>query len=131
MEPSQNKIIRIPDKYNVLQRQKIGEDIVRLIRQRTQNGLDVNGNLFREYAPSYEKSGQPVDLRFSGNMMADLEVLSHGVGFITIGFIDPESNDKASWIQRPTGQKLGKQPIRNFVGISQTDLDLILSRYDN
>lgn len=131
MEPSQNSIIRIPEKYNANQRQRIGEDIVRFIRQRTQDGLDINGNFFREYAPTYEKSGQPVDLRFSGNMMGDLEVLSHGLGFITIGFLDPESNSKAAWIQRPTGQKLGKQPVRRFVGISQQDLDMILSRYDN
>jgi hypothetical protein len=130
MEPRQNRIIQIPERFNVAQRQRIGEDIVRFIRQRTQNGLDINGNFFAPYSKDYEKSGQSVDLRFSGNMMGDLEVLSHGIGFITIGFLDTESNDKAAWIQSPGGQKSGSA-IRKFVGISQEDLNVILDRYDN
>ena len=130
MELPQNKVIAIPFRFDAQQRQRIGEDIVRFIRTRTNNGIDINGNLFSPYKKSYEKYGQEVDLRFSGNMMADLEVLSHGQGFIIIGFAGTESNDKAAWIQRPSGQKLGKQVPRSFVGISQSDLNEILSKYD-
>jgi hypothetical protein len=127
-EPSQSKLISIPTGYGPTERKAIGQDIIRTIRRRTRSGLDVNGNLFAGYAKSYEKTGT-VDLKLSGNMLGDLEVLSHGPGFIRIGFTDSESNDKASWIQRPTGQKAGKQSPRKFVGVSENELNNILGNY--
>lgn len=126
---SQSKTIFIPKEFTSAQRQDIGEDIVFRIRQRTEDGLAVNNRPFAGYAKSYEKHGETVDLRFSGDMLADLEVLSHGPGFIKIGFTDRSSDEKAEWIQRPTGQKAGKQPPREFVGISAKDLKTILNRY--
>lgn len=129
-EPSQSKIIEIPQKFGPDDREDIGEDIVAFIRERTQKGLDINNNLFAGYSKFYEKSGETVDLRFSGDMMADLEVLSHGPGFIVIGFVDETSNDKARWSQDPYGKAKGKRPPREFVGISPKDLSRILKRYD-
>lgn len=127
-EPSQNRIIRIPIDYTAPQRDAIGDRILSRIRRRTREGLDINNNFFRGYSPNYEKDGT-VNLRESGDMVADLEVLSHGPGFITIGFTSSESNDKASYIQFPRGQKAGKQPRRRFVGISASDLNEILREF--
>lgn len=127
MEPSQNKIIVIPNRFTASQRVSIGNDIINFIQDRTSSGLDINGNLFAAYSKEYEKSGTP-DLRFSGNMMSDLEVISHGKGFITIGFSNRDSNDKAGYLQRPTGQK-SSTPKRRFVGISAKDLKRITDRY--
>jgi hypothetical protein len=129
MEASQNKLIVIPVGYSSSQREEIGEDILRFIRTRTEQGLDVNNNSFAAYSKEYEKTGETVDLRFGGNMLADLEVISHGPGFIKIGFTNQESNDKAAWIQSPRGEKLGKQPRREFVGIALSDLNSILENY--
>lgn len=127
-EPSQNKIITIPADYTASQREVIGERILSHIRRRTREGLDINNRLFPGYSPNYEKDGT-VNLRESGDMVADLEVISHGRGFITIGFTSSDSNDKASYIQSPRGQKAGKQPRRQFVGISRSDLNTILEGF--
>ena len=127
-EPSQNKIITIPVAYSPSEREEIGERIVSRIRRRTREGLDINNKLFAGYSPNYDKDGA-VNLRESGDMVADLEVISHGRGFITIGFTSSDSNDKASYIQNPRGQKAGKQPRRQFVGISRSDLNNILEEF--
>lgn len=128
-EPSQAKIINIPNRFSARQRKQIGQDIIARIKERTSLGLDRNNRLFAGYSPNYEKSGT-VNLRVSGDMLAGLEVLSHGRGFIRIGFASRRTNDKAAFIQAPRGQKAGNQPVREFVGISQADLNRILASYD-
>ncbi len=127
-EPIQSRIISIPREYTERQRRLIGEDIVTRIKRRTSTGIDVSGNLFQAYSPEYGKVGT-VDLRISGSMLDGLSVLSTGPGFIRIGFSSSSTNDKAAWIQSPRGRKSGKQPVREFVGISTGDLNTILERY--
>ena len=127
-EPLQTKIINIPDRYNSAQRIRIAQDIIAWIRERTSSGLDVNNRAFAGYSSAYEKSGT-VNLRLSGDMLAGLELLSHGKGFLRIGFTNADANDKAAYIQAPRGEKRGKQPKRTFVGISQGALNRILERY--
>lgn len=127
MEASQSRMITIPVGYDANARILIGEDILRRIRTRTQSGIDVNGNLFAGYAKTYDKVGT-VNLRLSGNMISDLVILSHGPGFIRIGFEDQESNDKAAWNQSPRGTKR-LSAARQFVGINQADLNSILENY--
>lgn len=126
-EPSQSKIINIPVGYSARQRKEIGEDIVRFIRRRTQSGIDINGNLFAPYSSGYEKSGR-VDLTVTEQMLNSLELLSHGRGYIRIGFGNSSANNKASYAQNPRGQK-ASTPARRFVGISQADLNRILENY--
>lgn len=127
-EANQSKVILIPEGYDEATRQNIGQDIIAKIRRRTAEGLDVNNRPFAGYSRFYDKSGT-VDLKVSGDMLAGLTVLSTGIGFIRIGFDSAGSNDKAAYIQQPRGQKVGRQPIRTFVGISQEDLNIILERY--
>jgi len=128
MEPNQSRIINIPASFNGRQRESIGRDIIRRIRERTSLGLDVNNNLFSAYSPNYEKTGR-VNLSVSGETLQGLSVLSHGVGFIRIGFNNSVANDKAAYIQAPRGRKAGSQPVRRFVGINQRDLNNILRRH--
>lgn len=127
-EARQTKVINIPRGYSPNQREQIGNDIVSRIKERTSLGLDVNNRLFAGYSENYEKSGR-VNLRLSGEMLSGLDVVSHGPGFIRIGFTSSDANDKAAYIQAPRGVKSGKQPVREFVGISQADLNRILRRY--
>lgn len=127
MELSQSKIITIPSSFSGTQRKLIGEDIVDFIKSRTQSGLDINNSFFTGYSKNYEKSGL-VDLTVSEQMLNNLSMLSHGPGFIKIGFNSGDANDKASWIQNPRGQKTGS-PARKFMGIAQADLNRILARY--
>jgi hypothetical protein len=127
-EAQQSKVILIPEGFTASQRERIGQDIIDKIKRRTSEGLDVNNSPFAGYSPNYDKTGT-VNLQVSGDMLAGLTVLSTGDGFIRIGFASSRSNDKAAYIQQPRGQKVGKQPIRTFVGISQQDLNIILERY--
>lgn len=127
-EANQSKVIIIPTGYSASSREKIGLDIIDKIKRRTSEGLDVNNRFFAPYSPEYDKTGT-VNLKVSGDMLADLSVLSHGDGFIRIGFASSEGNDRAAYIQSPRGRKAGRQPIRTFVGISQSDLNIILERY--
>lgn len=126
-EPTQSKIIQIPDRYSGTQRKKIADEVIQFIKRRTQSGIDVNGNLFASYSKSYEKTGT-VDLTVTEQMLNSLELLSHGKGFIRIGFGNRNANDKASWVQNPRGQKSGTEP-RLFVGISQAELNRILENF--
>lgn len=127
-EASQSKIINIPNRYSGTQRKRIGEEVIRFIKRRTQSGIDVNGNLFAGYSSNYEKSGL-VDLTVSQQMLNSLELLSHGPGFIRIGFGNIAANNKAGYAQNPRGQK-SSTPARRFVGISQTDLNRILDGFN-
>lgn len=123
-EPSQSKVIQIPMRFSGRQRKQIGEAVIAFIKRRTQSGIDVNGNLFAAYSPAYEKSGT-VDLTVTEQMLNSLELLSHGPGFIRIGFGNSSANNKAGYLQNPRGQKSGT-PARRFVGISPGDLNRIL-----
>lgn len=127
-EPLQSKVISIPKGYDETTRQQIGEEIIRKIKRRTSAGIDLQGNLFASYSPNYEKSGT-VNLRVSGDMLAGLSVLSTGPGFVRIGFTSQDANDKAAYIQSPRGQKAGKQPVRQFVGVSPGELNDILEGF--
>lgn len=127
-EPSQSKIIHIPERFSGRQRKQIGEEVVDFIKRRTRSGLDINGNLFAPYSPNYDKSGK-VDLTLSSQMIESLELLSHGRGYIRIGFSNTKANDKARWSQSPYGKAAGIRPPREFVGISQPDLDRILENF--
>lgn len=126
-ELSQSKVISIPREFSGTRRKRIGNDIVEFIRSRTKSGLDVSNNLFSGYSKAYSKSGR-VNLTLTAQMLGNLKLLSHGPGFIRIGFDSGSANDKASWVQHPTGQKSGS-PAREFVGIATTDLTRILDRH--
>lgn len=128
-EPKQSKTILIPLEHNTYTRELIAQDIIDRIIQRTGDGLDISGKPFKGYSKAYDKPGI-VDLEESGNMLAGLTVLNHGPGYIKIGFDNQEANDKAAWIQRPTGWKVGRQPRREFLGISAKDLAAILELYE-
>lgn len=126
-ELTQSKVIDIPETFTGTKRKLIGRDVVEFIKKRTRSGLDVSNNFFSGYSKEYEKSGK-VDLTLSNQMLNNLKLLSHGRGFIRIGFDIGSANDKASWNQNPQGQKSGS-PSRKFVGISTIDLTRILNRH--
>lgn len=128
-ESHQYELISIPRGYNAGQREQIGLDICNFIRQRTDDNLDAYGKRFPNYTKGYAKTidfkiaGKSIndpDLRLSGDMLRDLRVLSHGPGFVKIGFTSgTDENDKAAWVS-------GKRP---FLGIQPKDLNRILGRY--
>jgi hypothetical protein len=133
-------LISIPTSFNATQREAIGIDIINRIVERTEAGLDVNGNPFAPYKQSYKQTleykighgnSSKVNLTLTGELLGSLSIISHGAGFIKLGFDDSSASEKAKWIQSPTGQKAGKQTPRKFLGISEKDLNKILAKYES
>lgn len=133
-------LISIPTRFNATQREAIGLDIVSRIVERTESGLDINGNPFAPYKQSYKQTldyqighagSSTVNLTLSGEMLGSISIVGHGPGFIKLGFDDSSAAQKAKWIQAPTGQKSGKQSPRKFLGINEKDLNKILAKYES
>lgn len=130
-EPQQYFIVNIDPRFDAGSRQLIGNDIVSFIEARTNQGLDRFNRPFKKYAESYinsldfklaGKTPQQVNLRLTGDMHASLRVLSHGPGFIKIGFPGmSDENDKAKW---------NAEKGRDLLGIMPKDLAYILRQYE-
>jgi len=133
-------LISIPTRFNATQREAIGLDIINRIVERTEAGLDVNGNPFAPYKQSYKQtldykvghgSSSKVNLTLTGEMLGSISIVANGPGFIKLGFDDSSASEKAKWVQAPTGQKAGKQSPRKFLGINEKDLNKILTKYES
>lgn len=126
---------RIPKGYPETIRRRIGREIVRRIRQRTESGIDKNGAQFKGYSEAYQqsldfriagKSPGQVNLKLSGDMMTALEVIDTADGFVTVGITDAEDQAKAHG--HLTGAE-GRLPIRDFLGLPEGDLKNIVERF--
>lgn len=138
MAESQQKVtIQVPLDLDANARAVIADRIIDFILKRTDKGLDKNNKPFKQYSEQYVnsldfkiagKSKSKVNLKLTGDMLTDLEVLDTSVtGFITIGFLPgTEENDKAAWQRNNTRSYF---PKRDFLGITQKDLDAIVRRY--
>jgi hypothetical protein len=132
-EPQLKKRITVPPNLDAEERLAVAEGVIEFIKQRTDKGLDVNGNRFAPYSESYveskdfelaDKSKNEVNLRLTDEMMESMQVIDSGRGFITIGFESgTEANDKAVWQQRSDNG-----PSRQFLGIAEKDLELVLAK---
>lgn len=123
----QKVTIQIPADIDNIGRASLGRDIVDFIRNRTARGLDKNNREFIPYSETYKQSdafksfnkSDKVNLELSGDMMIELDVLSHTVGAITIGFVNgSEENDRAEY----------NRATRDFLGISEADLEVLVNR---
>lgn len=57
-------------------------------------------------------------MNFTGEMMNEIELLTHGSGFITIGYQKGDVNDKVAF---------NKEKGREFLGITEKEKNKILS----
>lgn len=136
----QKVTISIPKDYSPDERIAIGDELLEFIRNRTSKGLDKNNKAFKGYSQSYikslnfknaGKSKNKVNLRLSGDMMASMDVLSQKSGEITIGFENgTEENGKAEGnILGTYGQSSSTGKSRDFLGVTKSDLDEVLSKF--
>lgn len=139
---AQQKIsIDIPSGYSPEERRAIGEEIIQQIIDRSQAGKDKNGEDFPAYSESYMdsfdfklagKSKKP-NLTLSGEMLNALTVLETMDGEITIGYrlADKFNNDKAEGNIKGTygSKKANPKKARDFLGIMDSELDTILTKY--
>ncbi len=121
--------------------ERIARELVQIILKRTEEGKDKKGKPFKEYSDAYEMSddfflagkipGQ-VDLRLSGDMLADFGVLSARDGRIVLGFESEEQRGKAHGHQTGKDGKKSKKgkafPVRDFLGISKEELKQALRK---
>jgi len=126
--------IKVPKELNPTERVEVADLVIEHIVDRTDKGLDKNGNKFAKYSKGYinsldfknaRKSPSKVDIQLSGDTIAALKLLNHKPGEITVGFErGSEENAKADGNIRGTyGQSSpipGKQ--RDFLGIEKNKL---------
>lgn len=125
--------MEIPKELTPTQRLELGDLIIEHIVERTQKGLDKNGEKFPAYSKEYirsldfknaGKSRNRVDLQLSGDMLAALQVLATSAGKITVGY-ERGTDENA----RAEGNILGSyggdpdpKKARDFLGIDRKKL---------
>lgn len=93
-----------------------------IIKQRTAQGRDVNGKLFKPYSEKYKLfrqeagRGQIPNLFFSGRMLGALTHRTEGSDTVRLFFHDAQQAAKAS----------GNQRHREFFGLSADDITLLM-----
>ena len=131
--------IKISRRYSQEEREAIAFDVLDHILSRTERGIDKNGSKFPSYSKAYKDSldfkiagkSNKVDLKLSGDMLADMKLLDEEKGAIVIGYEnDTESNAKAEGnIKGTYGQKKSTGKRRDFLGIEEKELAKILAKY--
>lgn len=144
MAKQQKIAVTIPKYYGPLERQAIAQDVIDFIVERTRKGKAPDGSNFPgTYSKGYRgsldykiagkpKSGRPIDLTLSGEMLDSLALLNHGKGALTIGY---ERGDPING--KVEGNRLGTygsdtpkpKLARDFLGINKDDLKKILEKY--
>lgn len=113
-------------------REAIGGAIIEKITERTESGVDKNGNAFKPYSKSYTDSLQfkafgkssNVDLTLTGDMLAGMTITSQDEAQITLGWEDPTLNTRAfAHITGYEGHPTIKNgPKRDFFGVTKEEL---------
>lgn len=131
-EPQLKRRLSIPRDFDFEERILLGRLVIEFIQNRTDRGIDENNVPFQAYSEDYIDSldfaiagkTRKVNLQQTGDTIASMELLSHGVGFITIGYeAGSFENDKAVWLQRSDNGV-----SRKFLGIVEDDLQRLINR---
>jgi hypothetical protein len=112
---------------------EVGDMLLRRIRTRTENGLDVNGAAFAPYSDGYasQKSAElghsRVDLTVSGRMLNDMQVTATTTRTATISFVSQGGGSSGgTFIQRSRSMGAADKaafnnPRREFFAASDED----------
>ena len=146
--------VKIDKNLSPSERISIGNELISKLKKRTDQGLGVSGSQnsngtysstykFPSYSKEYidslpfkiaGKSAGKIDLKLTGDMLTDIEVLNHSDGEITIGFREgtvenakAEGNNIGSY-GKPNGDP-GK--ARKFLGVTSQELTETLEKYKN
>lgn len=134
-EPLQVTRIPVPNDWSPSDKRAFGKQVVQFIKERTDRGVDVNGNKFAGYSESYVnsldfknagKSKGEVNLRLTNEMMDTLDVVSVSSDEVWVGFEQGTApNDKAAWAAAGDNG-----PSRKFLGIKDADLAAMIDRFE-
>lgn len=112
---------------------QIAIEAIDLIIQRTESGLDVRGNSFKNYSKEYVdsqnfeafgKSSGDVNLVQEGNMINSIQVIEAYDNYFKIGYTDELNTLKA--YNHNTGDTV---PRREFFGLNKKEMNSILEKY--
>lgn len=129
--------IELPDDLGPALREAIGREIVERMISNANSGVGVRktaSGVRKKQFPGYTKDyakfkGQEnVDLVLSGDMLADLDVISHKKGSILVGFENgTESNAKAEGnITGSYGKSPNLRKARDFLGLTKSEINEIV-----
>jgi hypothetical protein len=108
---------------------ELGEAVVKIIRERTAGGIDVEGRAFQPYSEGWEKERRkrgkakaPVDLNFKGNMLASLKANVNTTGCeVVVSFENAKEAEKANF-HNVSGA--GSSRVRRqFLGLTNREVD--------
>jgi hypothetical protein len=125
--------IKVPRNLTAFDRERVAKQLIEIIQERTDRGVDVNGDTFAPYSEQYAKSldfqnagksKKDVNLQLTGDMLYSIEVLANAPGEIVLGYRQGFANDKAA------GNQDGENgPARIFLGINEKELQSVLDKY--
>ena len=130
--------ITIPSNLSSIFKTELGKRIVEEVRARTKRGIDKNGKQFKSYSKEYKgsldfqlagKSSQ-VNLTSTGDMLAELSVITIGTSSITIGYL--LGHEDAGKVEGQTigsyGQPSGNpSKARDFIGLPKSIVDRLVA----
>jgi hypothetical protein len=144
MTKQQKFKVKIPKGYTANERKVIAQEIIDFVVDRTQGGKDKDNKKFKGYSKGYTnsldfkiagKSPGKVDLTLTEEMLNELKMVSQKDGQLEIGYDarrtklngKVEGNVKGTYGQKY--KRISKRKPRDFMGITQKDLDKILGRF--
>jgi len=128
----------VDQRYTTEQRENIGKEIIKYIKERTSKGNGIDNQPFqqtskylgnrtnqRTYSDSYRNSNEfeiagkgasPINLRLTGDMLDSLEVLDISLrGRIRVGFESSGDESDKAWFNEEKGYR--------FLDLSQEELE--------
>ena len=109
---------------------EIGVGLLVKIENRTLGGRDETGHAFQQYStpygPKVKGRMRPVDLKRSGDMLADMDVLRADGQRIVLGFRSDEMDQRAFY--HDSNGAHPKMPKRRFFGLSAVWVDDVVRR---
>lgn len=114
-------------------KQRIGQELIDIIEQRTLSGKSRSGKPFKKYSNEYSsslpfrafgKSKGRVNMKLEGDMLGSMDIKSSNGDEIVLGWQDDTNNKKA--FNHVTGDTV---PRRDFFWITQKELDQVRSNF--
>lgn len=130
--------ITVPSDLSSEFKTELSKRIVEEVRARTKRGIDKNGKQFKSYSKEYKDSldfqlagkSSSVNLTSTGDMLAELSVITIGDSSITIGY--PLGHEDAGKVEGSVigsyGQSSGNpSKARDFIGLPKSIVDRLVA----